>query len=206
VSGGEGVITLAMKKLSIITTAAAVCSAFTIMGVSTSAFSATITSFDITDSGGGYGIFTSRNFSFIEAVMSPNEASLDWTVTSGDAGTTIYYNAGNNVNYASVVALLTNGSDDFIGYGGGSFESDQFSEVAGGNRIDLGGFDVTAIGLRVNSLTFNSPGQNPNGDGQWTDYAGSYTLLFEGSASIPEPTSSLLSVLGATMLLRRRRK
>jgi hypothetical protein len=56
-------------------------------------------------------------------------------------------------------------------------------ESAFGASPDFQGYTVTAIGLSINSLTFESPGRNPNGDGNWTDCF--YNVTFKIYGPIP---------------------
>src|SRR5262249_45972572 len=74
---------------------------------------------------------------------------------------------------------------------GGSSEPFFFTGFPyGGNGIDLGGFQVQRIDLTLNSLVFNSPGSNPRGDGNWTDFNINATLSFIGI--VPQPTPPVL--------------
>jgi hypothetical protein len=45
---------------------------------------------------------------------------------------------------------------------------------------DLRGFVLTAVGIRLDSLDLDSPGGDPNGDGNWTDYNWTATIFVIG--------------------------
>jgi hypothetical protein len=81
-----------------------------------------------------------------------------------------------------------------IGYPAGCIGGDGSSEAlfffgdqSGANGIDFMGFYITSIGIRMDSLTLNILGENPSGDGNWTDYSITYTLIIEGEIGSPVP-------------------
>ena len=59
-------------------------------------------------------------------------------------------------------------------------EADFLGASVGPNGIDLQGYVIDRIGFRLDSLTLSTPGTDPNGNGQWTDFALSGAVLFEG--------------------------
>lgn len=132
-----------------------------------------------------------------------------WTLTAADMGTTIYRDA-TDPKFAAFVANLTNGIDDWLVSDGviysGERESNVFGGVAGGNGIDLAGFSVARIGVRVDTLSIVSP--RPD----WTDVEATLTMVFEVNPSaVPEidPAgmgSVLALVTGGLGLLERRRR
>jgi hypothetical protein len=139
--------------------------------------------------------------------------------TTADIGTTVYTDAASDPDFTTFVGYLTNGASDTFGRweyfnggpgGGGSGgpESMTFGSVPGGNGIDLAGFTIDRIGLRLDALTLNSPGSNPNHNGIWTDVSGSYTLLFQEDVPdpVPEPATLSLVATGLAMAVRRRRR
>jgi len=102
-------------------------------------------------------------------------------------------------------ANLTNGESDRIAFqyvtpvgGGGGFslpEATFFTSYpAQWNGIDFQGYEINSLSLTINSLTFNSPGSNPNGNGEWTDYTFDATLAVNGQA-VPEPSSFLFGIM-----------
>ena len=78
-------------------------------------------------------------------------------------------------------------------------ESDFFDFLPPGNNgIDLGGFAIDYYSLVFNSLNFASPGSNPNGDGNWTDFSFSATFSVYGEP-IPEPSYCYLTIAGVVI-------
>jgi len=150
---------------------------------------------------GRYGIFTDVPVEFGDVVSYfDSDPSLHWLLTNSDVGQTIYRDA-TDPQFAAFVANLTNGIDNTLvfntsGAGSGSTESGIFGGVLGGNGIDLAGFQIDKVGLRVDSLSIVSPGSNPNGDGQWTTTSGQFSFLFEGVSAVPEPSTYAMALAG----------
>ena len=59
-----------------------------------------------------------------------------------------------------------------------------FGDSSGANGIDFKDFTIQCISLRINSLTLDTPGQDPNGNGIWTDYSINYSLLVKGVPAV----------------------
>lgn len=61
--------------------------------------------------------------------------------------------------------------------------------------------------ITVDSLEVAIPGQNPNRDEIWTDFASKYTLIVEGQPiSVPEPSpTSILTLMGLGLLLAKKK-
>jgi len=107
------------------------------------------------------------------------------------SGTTIWTDTS-SPNFAVIVNELTNGEPGLIswsleapitGVGVGIVavtERDLLGDQVGPSGVDLAGYTIDRIGLRADSLSFDSPGSDPNGDGIWTDFAVRATFLFEG--------------------------
>ena len=136
-------------------------------------------------------------FSFNAGVGSPNVADaasvsfhvgpdgadfalFDVTVTNADAGRTIAIDPGEHPEFAQAVLLLTNGTNDGVAFrraplGGASAitRSDEETSFAGGvladQEPDFAGAEVTGISLVLDAISIDSPGRDPNGNGQWTD-------------------------------------
>lgn len=114
-----------------------------------------------------------------------------YTLTESDVGRVFVATAQNDSDFTAFVQQLTDGRNellalaDSLGGSGGANESIFFNQrPAGSNGIDLRGFAVGSIALRVDSLTIASPGSNPNADGVWTD------VFFQGTITVyavPEP-------------------
>lgn len=106
-----------------------------------------------------------------DLVLSEADIGKTYTVTSGTA-------------FDQAVISLTNGENDWMEYfthdyingvvGGGSGEgggeaSFFFDDYTGTNGIDFAGYDIYSLSLTVNNLIFDTPGNDYNGDGIWTD-------------------------------------
>ena len=110
---------------------------------------------------------------------SPGPQLFEGIVFSpADVGRTVTVTEATDPEFNAVAAALTNGVNDplyfqVIGHpgGGGPFDvrSEAFSffgDSSGAQGIDFKDFTIQCISLRINSLTLNTPGQNPNGDGK----------------------------------------
>lgn len=177
-----------------------------------------ITEISFTGGGGGNNIFDAFDVDvwlYSEWGGPRSDTIFDSViVTSADVGSTYLATSSSDTGFNDVVSWLTNGVEDRFmlhfyiipspgsgvgGFGIGYSETDIFGDVTL-NGIDLGGYDIEAIAMRVDSLWFDSPGRNLNGDGIWTDYGYDLTFTF-----IPEPGTVLLLGLGAVVLRRKRR-
>lgn len=142
--------------------------------------------------------------------IDPDYDPLEWYVQTSDIGSTFHLTSGNAPSFNDCVSMLTNGIDEevymvsTIVIGGGSFtsgsESEKFVKI-GFDADDFAGYEIQSIALKLNSMTIVSPGSNPNGDGQWTDFTINADLQVHG---VPEPATFLLLGLGV-MLLRQKR-
>ena len=106
-------------------------------------------------------------------------ALFEVTLTGDDAGTTMSLGPEDSADFAEAVALLTNGVDDEVALWRilsdgsaaitGSLESIEFSGGAlEGQEPDLAGAEITGISLELDTVSIQSPGDDPNGDGLWT--------------------------------------
>lgn len=95
--------------------------------------------------------------------------------------------------FAEAVAQLTDSIDEVIergyllggGSGGGGYGSGLESRFIGGGISgtldpDFAGYTITKIVLTADTLTFATPGRDPNGDGLWTDYLFAGRVIVEG--------------------------
>jgi hypothetical protein len=97
-------------------------------------------------------------------------------------------------SFEGFVDYITNGEPDWLvsglsiggGSGGaGEAEATLFAGAAGPSGVDLAGYAIDRIGFRVDAISIDSPGENPNGNGIWTDARLSGTYLFEGHIAGP---------------------
>jgi hypothetical protein len=113
------------------------------------------------------------------------------------SGTTIWTDPS-RPNFDAIVGELTDGDSGLMswaliapmGVAGASIvaqsERDLFDDQVGPSGVDLAGYRIDRIGLRVDSISFDSPGTNPNGDGIWTSFAFEGAFLFEGRIASKE--------------------
>ena len=124
-----------------------------------------------------------------------------YVLTAASSGQTFTVTSANDPDFDGLVSLLTDGVGQlvqyqFLGSGSGALESEFFSSLpSGGNGIDFQGFQITSFDLRVNQISFVSPGEDPNGDGIWTDFFLDADI-FVNYQSIPEPASMSYLVVG----------
>lgn len=136
----------------------------------------------------------------------------NFELTVADVGRTFTATAQTDPDFGGFVSLLTNGNDDIMMLGtsnpfsgAGFLESSAWTQLPpSSNGLDLRGFPVRRITLTVDSLSINTPGENPNGDGNWTDRSFSGTLKFY--TTVPEPTTFALLSLGVLGAILKRRQ
>jgi hypothetical protein len=129
-----------------------------------------------------------------------------FTLTPADVGRTFILDASNDPDFAAVKMSLENGIPNAVVFGDGlgftmlTSEANFFNPLpVGSNGFDFQGFSIGSIALTVDSLTFTSPGTNPNGNGNWTDIHFRGTI---GVYAVPEPSG--LTLLGIAGLFFRR--
>lgn len=151
--------------------------------------------------GGQRDILTELHFGFgYEPEPTLYEELLYWTTSPADAGSTLYDFSETGLGFDFAASLLTNGTEDGIMFNlHYAWESNTDYLLSGGGK-DFQGYTITNISLVVHSLILDSPGSNPNGDGNWTDYNFDVTYEIWG---IPEPSGLLLLGLGMVMLRRK---
>lgn len=134
-------------------------------------------------------------------------------LTLADVGVPFTINSSNNSNFGQIVSLLTNGVTENIYFevtgelGLGSSIGTSESSLTFNNANDFQGFVTDTVTITVNSLDITIPGQNPNGDGIWTDFNAKYTLTVE-SRAVPESSALIGSgiALGFVFLLANKRR
>jgi hypothetical protein len=169
-----------------------------------------------TSMAGGSNVATSQvNFSL-------NGFFTDLVLTSSSAGNSYSVDLASPA-YDVVNGLLTNGIANNYSYSvifpsaGGFGSGITDAQLTGGNGVDFQGYDLATFEMVVNSITINSPGQNPNGDGRWTDFqanmnfnvysveAGQEEGGNEGGAPVPEPATLFIFGSGILGLFLRRK-
>ncbi|MDJ0974746.1 MAG: hypothetical protein QNJ98_09835 [Planctomycetota bacterium] len=96
--------------------------------------------------------------------------------------------------YDDLVATLTDGEAGQVGLrirpggmGGAGYVANEDHFFGTGDvgtlMPDAAGYAITRIEIEINQLTLVSPGNDPNGDGQWTDYTYDVTVRVFGQAA-----------------------
>jgi hypothetical protein len=122
-----------------------------------------------------------------------NVTVVDVRVGNADDGTTKTINASNNPDFQQAVAILTNGTDDYavgsvsLALGPRPPPSMGWRESAsinggllGNYNPDLQGAEITSVALVLRQVQITSPGSDPNGDGNWTEYTLDARLVIMG--------------------------
>ncbi len=209
--------------------------AFIALVIGGAAQAAVIGTEDFTSSGGASDIFNEFKVTLAigPATVGPGpNASAPVTnaplfggtsITPADVGRTFTVTQDNEPNFNDFAALLTDGKPDKVtlSFGSGSLGmSGIFLSKSGrlfGGNPDLVANTINSVSLQINSLTLNTPGINPNGDGIWTDYSFNGTVSVNGqpiadppATPVPEPTSALgilaFGAFGPGLLLKRKKK
>ncbi len=164
--------------------------------------------FDISAS----GVYITVNYAMGFSGLFPLFDSASWGV--GDVGTTRTLTQATDPDFSNFVERLTDGDLEQIVFwlgatprgtsGYGMLEPDFIYGNPADPRVDLHGYRIDSISLFMNSLTIDSPGGDPNGDGQWTDVNSTFTLSMNGEP-VPEPSPIILAILGAGALSTTRR-
>ncbi len=150
------------------------------------------------------------------AFQEADTLRLGRTFSFVDVGTTFQLTAANTIGWSNFTAKLTDGVDEYIfntlaNHGSGAIpESLVFGLLSGASGPDLAGYSITRLDLALSSFSIQSPGQNPNGDGVWTDFSFGGTLAVYGVSPVPEPAfySPFAGILacGYWIVNRRRRR
>src|SRR6266581_2193641 len=167
-------------------------------------------------SGGGGGHFIGSSVQlFVRngGVTNGSTATVfdSFVLTPDEVGQVFSLDQSVDPDFNLFTSRLTNGVNDQITRisrlsGGGSSgllasEASFFStRPPGGNGIDLTGFTIDRIDVKINELSIASPGTDQAHDGIWTDYSIQATLSFIGSP-IPEPAG--VGVFFAALALMR---
>jgi hypothetical protein len=73
----------------------------------------------------------------------------------------------------------------------GASEPQFFGDQVGPTGVDLAGYTIDRIGFRVDAITIDSPGSDPNGDGIWTDFSLRGAFVFEGRIASADACKNL---------------
>ena len=149
--------------------------------------------------------FTQDQFLLTNAVYD------SYAFTRLDIGSVFYLTAAEDPDFTQLAANLVNGQPDRIGWvtayvpiapDNGGTQNYEAGILAGSpfltNGIDLQGTVIDRFSLVVNDLNLDSPGSDPNGQGNWTDLRFSVTLSIEGHV-IPEPSTLMMLFGGAAI-------
>lgn len=161
---------------------------------------------------GGLGVSNMLKIQFYHKGQDSNPlyTPLAWNIQTADIGSTYHLTSANATSFTDCTAMLTNGVNNDIvmtsilttGYGSFSSGTESGKFVKSGFVADdFAGYTIQSIALKINNVTFASPGSNPNGDGQWTDFTVDADLQVYG---VPEPATFALLGLGAVVIRRNR--
>lgn len=129
----------------------------------------------------------------------------DAVVTVEEIGHVFVADAGNDPDFQTVVSQLTNGSTTdtvfvvtgIVGFGAaGAKQTESFWATNPSAPGDFAGYQITRIEMYIKDAFFTSPGRDPNGNGNWTDYRIDRKLRIYGTA-VPEPNA----VVGVGILI-----
>jgi hypothetical protein len=148
------------------------------------------------------GLLYPSDFNLVAAFVTPSESSRTFSWSDTTPG------------FGPIAARMTDGQNEEIdvfqtGGWGGNAESAWLTGIFGSslstNGVDLQGFIVSRIDMRVDFLRLTSPGRDLFGDGQWTDVDFSGEFLIYGDA-VPEPAASSLWAMSSLVLALRSRR
>jgi hypothetical protein len=153
----------------------------------------------------GIGLeITSQPFEFCFGCVFGPEAYLfeDINLDSSYIGQTLTATQFTDPDFDTVVSVLTNGNNDFIEYCFGGCDGLKealffYGDSTGASGIDFNGYTINSISVTINELSLNY-------DGQITDMIFQGTVTIDGQSIVPEPISSILFVVGGTLLAGRR--
>ena len=139
----------------------------------------------VRSTGGGLGISDEIGFEFgVEGAGDSVLLFEDLVFTEGDAGMTFTATSDNDPDFEAIVAQLTNGMIDEvflnITFPSGDRLENRTDDSFGDS--DFQGREITSIDLVINTLDITSPGNDPNGDGNWTQ------VTFDGESAINPAT------------------
>lgn len=139
-----------------------------------------LASFDFASGVGGRAVSATATLSLYVGPDGADFALFEVVLTGDDTGATLSLGPDDGAGFDEAVALLTNGVDDEVALWRalsdgttsitGNLESIAFSGGAlEGREPDFAGAEITGISLELTGVSIQSPGNDPNGDGLWTD-------------------------------------
>ena len=162
--------------------------------------------FDLTIRHSAFGIATMFN----DLIVDSSTVGKTFTAAPGDPGFITFadFLTNNRIDRVVQRARILNS-----GLGFASIYSDRgflFGGIVRGGPFDLHGSTIGSFDLTVNSYSHESPGTDPNGDGQWSEISFALTLQINDNSlaiATPEPSTYALFGLGiGAVLLGHRRK
>jgi len=101
----------------------------------------------------------------------------DRAIRDGDDGDTIVATDATDPHFAGFAALATDGIDQLVtlslatglGSGGSTQHESSFFTGRPGPGPDLAGYTIERVEFVIDSVRIVSPGEDPNGDGNWTE-------------------------------------
>ncbi len=143
---------------------------------------------------------------------APTPVGISYYVTPSQVSRTFSWSRESTPQFETFTDAMMDGQDELIrftlnGRSTGNSESVWLTlwNSMSMNGIDLQGFDISRIDMRVDSLVLTTPGRDWNGNGIWTDISLDAEFLIY--AQVPEPTTFTLLGFGslALVMVRRRR-
>ncbi len=172
--------------------------------------------------GDGLTVYLAFSDEFHTPGSNPNAELFESVFfTPSDVGKTFVADASNEVDFADAVAVLVNGTDDFLSVavqitdsqdpgsrsGGNDRTRDEsiwFPTTPCGSGPDFAGCRVSSVELRMDSMMLRK--FDPPRGGIRTEYSAAITVFVNGHI-VPEPSTALLLAvgLGAMAVGQRRR-
>lgn len=142
--------------------------------------------------------YRNQNFDPIAVLFEDFEIPFDFPVMINDT-----VSAVNDPDFPGFVELITDGVADPLLQGAWS-ASGAVLGSGGGPDPDLSGYEIDHI-TQILTVMQESPGQDLNGDGIWTDWTVQGVYEFYGNPVVPEPTTLALLALGVLPLVAQSR-
>jgi hypothetical protein len=160
----------------------------------------------------------SSRVGYVSSDWATNICELTFLFDASDIGNTFVINStSGDGDFNMFSSLATDGShngDIYWGYvtpilaegDRGSPESSFLGTSSNSfNSVDFAGYNINSITFTLTEDTvFNIPGDDPNGDGNWTSFTISGEFAITGSV-IPEPSSANLIVMAIVGMVSLRR-